>query len=46
LVLLEGLQVLTPDRIANLEAALYGAAGAVAAALLFAFFIRVRKWRL
>lgn len=44
--LLEGLQVLTPDRVANLEAAVYGSTGAMAAALLFAFFIRVRKWRL
>jgi hypothetical protein len=41
--LLEGLEVLTPDRTANLEAALYGAAGALLAALLAAVIIRV--WR-
>ena len=33
-VLLEGLQALTPDRSGNLLAALYGACGALAAALL------------
>ena len=32
--LLEGLQAFTPDRIANLEAALWGAGGALAAALV------------
>jgi len=42
--LLEGLQALTPDRSANLEAALCGAGGALAAALVAWLFIRV--WRL
>jgi VanZ family protein len=42
--LLEGLQAFTPDRTANLEAALCGAGGAVAAALVAELFIRV--WRL
>jgi hypothetical protein len=41
--LLEGLQALTPDRVPNLEAALYGAGGTLAAALLAALFTRVRK---
>jgi VanZ family protein len=44
--LLEALQALTPDRSANLEAALLGAAGALAAALVCEFFIRAWKWRL
>jgi VanZ family protein len=44
--LLEGLQALTPDRSANLEAALWGAGGALAAALIAALFIRVWRWRL
>jgi VanZ family protein len=39
-VLLEGLQALTPDRSADLEAALCGAAGALAAALIAELFIR------
>ena len=39
-VLLEGLQALTPDRSANSLAALCGASGALAAALLAAIFIR------
>ena len=43
--LLEGLQTLTPDRSANLWAALYGAGGALAAALLAELFIRARRWR-
>ena len=43
-VLLEGLQALTPDRSANLEAALWGAGGASVAALLAELIIRV--WRL
>jgi VanZ family protein len=43
--LLEGLQALTPDRSANLEAALWGAAGALAAALVCEFLIRAWKWR-
>jgi VanZ family protein len=42
--LLEGLQALTPDRSANLEAALWGAGGALAAALVAELVIRV--WRL
>jgi VanZ family protein len=43
--LLEGLQYFTPDRHANLEATLYGAGGALAAALLAGLFIRARKRR-
>jgi hypothetical protein len=42
-VLLEGLQALTPDRSSYFVAAFYGAGGALAAALLAALFIRVRK---
>jgi VanZ family protein len=38
--LLEGLQALTPDRSANLEAALCGAGGALAAAVIAELFIR------
>ena len=41
--LLEGLQALTPDRVPNFEAALYGAGGTLVAALLATLFIRVRK---
>jgi VanZ family protein len=41
--LLEGLQAFTPDRTAYLPAVFYGAAGALAAALVAEFFIRV--WR-
>jgi VanZ family protein len=41
--LLEGLQALTPDRSANLEAALWGAGGALVAALVAELFILV--WR-
>jgi VanZ family protein len=44
--LLEGLQALTPDRSANLEAALWGAGGALVAALVGALFIRIWRWRL
>jgi VanZ family protein len=44
--LLEALQALTPDRSANLEAAFWGAAGALAAALVCEFLIRAWKWRL
>jgi VanZ family protein len=44
--LLEGLQALTPDRSANLEAALWGAGGALVAALVAALVIRVWRWRL
>jgi VanZ family protein len=43
-VLLESLQALTPDRSANLEAALWGAGGALVAALVAELFMRV--WRL
>jgi VanZ family protein len=43
-VLLEALQALTPDRSANLEAALWGAGGALVAGLTAELFIRV--WRL
>jgi len=43
--LLEALQALTPDRHANFEAGLYGAGGALAAALLAEFFIRAWRWR-
>jgi VanZ family protein len=43
--LLEGLQAFTPDRTANLLAALYGAGGALVAALLAELFTRVRRWR-
>lgn len=39
-VLLEGLQALTPDRSSNVLAALYGAGGVLAAAVLAEFFIR------
>jgi VanZ family protein len=42
--LLEGLQAFTPDRSANLDAALFGAGGALAAALLAELFIRARRW--
>ena len=41
--LLEGLQAFTPDRSANLEAALYGAGGALVAALLAGLVIWVRR---
>jgi VanZ family protein len=43
--LLECLQAFTPDRIAYFPAILYGAAGALAAALIVEFFIRVWRWR-
>ena len=43
--LLESLQALTPDRSANLEAALWGAGGALAAALVAEFFIQMRDPR-
>ena len=42
---LESLQALTPDRSANLEAALWGAGGALAAALFAELFIRAWRWR-
>src|SRR6516225_6589305 len=38
--LLEGLQAFTPDRDANVMAAIYGASGALAAALLAELYIR------
>jgi VanZ family protein len=44
-MLLEGLQALTPDRTPNLMAAIYGAGGVLAAALLVELFIRARKRR-
>jgi len=43
--LLEGLQGLTPDRSPNLLAAVYGAGGVLAAALLAELFIRARRRR-
>ena len=42
--LLEGLQAFTPDRTAYLPAIFYGAAGALAAALVAEVFIRVWSW--
>ena len=39
--LLEGLQAFTPDRSSNLMAAIYGAGGAFAAALIAELFRRV-----
>ena len=44
--LLEGLQGLTPDRSANLVAALCGAGGVLAAAVVAEIFIRARRWHL
>ena len=44
--LLEGLQAFTPDRTANLVAALCGAGGVVAAALLAELCSRAWRWRL
>ena len=41
--LLEGLQAFSPDRSANLEAALCGAGGALAAALIAQLFIRLSR---
>ena len=41
--LLEGLQAFTPDRSAYLPAILYGAGGAVAAALIVELFMRARN---
>jgi VanZ family protein len=43
--LLEGLQAFTPDRLPYLPAALYGAGGALAAALIAELFIRAWRWR-
>ena len=42
--LLEGLQAFTPNHDANLVAALCGAGGALAAALVAMLCIRVREW--
>ena len=42
--LLEGLQAFTPDRTANLEAALCGAGGVLAAALVAEMVIRAWRW--
>jgi VanZ family protein len=42
--LLEGLQAFTPDRTANLVAALCGAGGVLAAALLAELFARAWRW--
>src|SRR6516165_6100310 len=42
--LLEGLQAFTPDRTANLVAALCGAGGVLAAALVAEILIRARRW--
>src|SRR6516225_2243376 len=44
--LLEGLQALTPDRSANLVAALCSAGGVLAAALVAELFIRAWRWHL
>ena len=43
--LLEGLQVFAPDRSSNLVAAIWGAGGALAAALLAELLIRARRRR-
>jgi VanZ family protein len=45
-VLLEALQAFTPDRTANLVAALCGAGGVLAAVLVAELFIRAWRWRL
>jgi hypothetical protein len=44
--LLEGLQALTPDRSANLEAALWGAGGVLAAAFVVELSVRAWRWPL
>ena len=44
--LLEGLQAFTPDRTANFVAALCGAGGVLAAALVAELFIRAWRWPL
>jgi VanZ family protein len=44
--LLEGLQAFSPDRSANLVAALCGAGGVLAAALVAELFIRAWRWHL
>ena len=43
---LEALQAVTPERSANLVAALCGAGGVLAAALVAEIFIRARRWHL
>jgi VanZ family protein len=43
-VVLEAAQAFTPDRTASLVAALYGSAGALAAALVADLFVRARTW--
>jgi hypothetical protein len=43
--LLEGLQAFTPDRLPYLPAALYGAGGALATALIAELLIRAWRWR-
>lgn len=43
--LLEGLQYFTPDRHANLMATIYGAGGALVAALTTRIFMRTRRRR-
>jgi VanZ family protein len=43
---LEGLQAFTPDRSANLVAALCGAGGVLAAAVVAELFIRAWRWHL
>jgi len=43
--LLEALQAFTPNHSSNLVAAVCGAGGALAAALLAELFIRARRWR-
>jgi VanZ family protein len=43
--LLEALQAFTPDRHADLQAALFGACGALTVALLAELFIRVQRRR-
>jgi VanZ family protein len=40
---LEGLQAFTPDRVPNFFAVVYGAAGALTAALLIEFLIQARQ---
>jgi VanZ family protein len=44
--LLEGLQAFTPDRTANLVAALCGAGGVLTAVLIAELFIRAWRWHL
>src|SRR5512139_994700 len=44
-VLLEALQAFTPDRHADFQAGLFGAAGAVTVAVLAELFVRVKRQR-